>query len=102
MIGRIFSLLCLVLALGAAAVPSNTNSSIAPSTKRMFGNTNIAPPPRIDGPRFNGTSVAARDAHELSTCNVVSFPRWVAYSDSWVSGNLKSGGPADLAFFNKE
>jgi hypothetical protein len=92
MIGRISSLICLVLALGAAAIPSNTEFTTAASTKRMFGNPNIAPPPHVDGPRFNGTRVAARDAHELSTRDAVSFPRWVVYSDSWVSG--ESGPPA--------
>jgi hypothetical protein len=107
MIGRISPLICLIFALGAAAVPPNTNSSTAPSTKRTFGNTNIAPPPHVDGPRFNGTSVAARDAHQLLTRDAVSLriPRWVAYSDSGVSGEigpLAVGGPADLAFFNKE
>jgi hypothetical protein len=100
MIGRIPSLMCFVLALSAAAVSSSTNSSTAPSTKRMFGNTSIALPPHVDGPRFNGTSVAARDAHELSTRDVVSFPRWVAYSDSSVS--LKSGGQVDLDFCNSK
>jgi hypothetical protein len=107
MIGRISPLICLVFALGAAAIPSNTEFTTAASTKRMFGNPNIAPPPHVDGPRFNGTSVAARDAHQLLTRDAVSLriPRWVAYSDSGVSGEigpLAVGGPADLAFFNKE
>jgi hypothetical protein len=92
MIGRISFFVCLVLALGAAATPSNTEVTSVASTKRMFGNPNIAPPPHVDGPRFNGTSVAARDAHKLSTRDTVSFPRWVAYSDEWVSG--ESGPPA--------
>jgi hypothetical protein len=92
MIGRISSLICVVLALGTAAIPSNAEVTTAASTKRMFGNPNIAPPPHVDGPRFNGTSVTARNTHALSTRDVVSFPRWVAYSDSWVSG--ESGPPA--------
>jgi hypothetical protein len=97
MIGHISSLICLFFALGASAMPSNVDSiaSTAASTsatKRMFGNPNIAPPPHVDGPRFNGTSVAAQHTHELVTRDAVSFPRWVVYSDSWVSG--ETGPPA--------
>jgi hypothetical protein len=96
MASRLLSLVCLFFALGALAVPTTTESSstIVPLTeKRMFGNSHIAPPPYVAGPRFNGTAVPAPDAHELSNrAAALTFPRWVAYSDAWVSG--ENGPPA--------